>query len=108
MRRFTPLIIVCFALSGCGSLAYRTNQPAYVRPGLYPGVRLDAHVLSQDSQGSGDWSPVWLNEMVKLCSLLDMPFSFLVDTLLIPFDLSPENSESEGERDNPLKGDTLK
>jgi len=81
MKAF-PYIIAGLILSlsfgtGCASIGARQDQAV---AHLYPGIRDDAYYLFHPSQA--DYPALqWLN-------VLDLPFSAVADTFMIPVDLS--------------------
>ncbi|ANI80614.1 MULTISPECIES: YceK/YidQ family lipoprotein [Kosakonia] len=60
-------------LSGCSSVMSHTGG----KEGVYPGTRASSAMLSDDDTGIGTKSLV----------VLDMPFTAVMDTLLLPWDL---------------------
>ena len=60
-------------LSGCSSVMSHTGG----KEGTYPGTRSSAHTLGDDDTNWG----------VKSLVALDMPFTAVMDTLLLPWDL---------------------
>ncbi|WP_312691763.1 YceK/YidQ family lipoprotein [Kosakonia sp.] len=68
-------------LSGCSSVMSHTGG----KEGVYPGTRASSTMLSDDDTGIG----------MKSLVVLDMPFTAVVDTLLLPWDLF--------RRDNSIK-----
>ena len=61
-----------FLVSGCASWGAHSEGP---RSDIYPGVRADAHSLAHPK--ADDSEPV--------LSAIDLPFSFVWDTLCLPF-----------------------
>ena len=72
-------------VTGCGSVNAHPYFPSPIK--VYPGVIFDG------GEAFSGGNPVWI---------IDMPFSFALDTLLLPFDLWPEFASQE-----PLKGWTF-
>lgn len=68
-------------LSGCSSVMSHTGG----KEGVYPGTRASSSMLVSDDAGIG----------MKSLAALDLPFTAIVDTLLLPWDLF--------RRDNSLK-----
>jgi uncharacterized protein YceK len=69
------LAAAVFVLTGCGSISARWRGEQG-RP--YPGVRMAAqHATHYTTEG-------------ELIALLDIPFSAVLDTLLLPYDLDDE------------------
>ena len=79
---------VCLAaailfLTGCSSITSRWRGE---RGRAYPGVRMDVeHVKNYKTEG-------------ELIAILDIPFSALVDTLFIPWDVDGEESALRAQR----------
>ncbi|HBZ16521.1 MAG TPA: YceK/YidQ family lipoprotein [Pantoea sp.] len=75
MKRF-PLtaVLVCttFATSGCSSVMSHTGASQ----GYYPGTRASAEMLTDDKTS---WA-------IKPLALIDLPFSAVMDTILLPWD----------------------
>lgn len=70
--KFAPVILMLtFLLSGCGSILSRAAGEHYT---YYHGTQFDAENLT-------------LDKPLSLTLLLDLPFSFVADTLLLPVDL---------------------
>ena len=61
------------SLGGCSSVMSHTGG----KEGTYPGTRSSAHTLGDDDTNWG----------VKSLVALDMPFTAVMDTLLLPWDL---------------------
>lgn len=99
MRRFSSSLLLFFALaltSGCRSIICRSTTPrgndysAHIHGGkfVYPGVVSDAKMIhapwaegiKDDPQGSAAYMGIPFG-------VLDMPLSFALDTVLLPFDL---------------------
>lgn len=80
-------ILIVFALlsgaglSGCSSVMSHTGG----KEGVYPGTRASSSMISGDDTGIG----------MKSLAALDLPFTAIVDTLLLPWDLF--------RRDNSIK-----
>ena len=89
MNSWPPLIALCVVLvscCGCSSLATHIPNKA---PGPYGGVRADSKMITHpravnDSVVVGHIP----RGVVRAYALLDLPFSAVVDTLLLPIDLT--------------------
>jgi uncharacterized protein YceK len=82
------VILFCFILLGCASLDYRTGTTGAVNSGVYPGTRWDAKNIH--SITSGEYQP-WITEIWPFhltASILDLPLSFVLDTICLPYDLT--------------------
>jgi uncharacterized protein YceK len=77
-------VILCclllFAASGCAAIGERMDHGAG-RP--YAGVRDEAHYMAHPSEA--DYPDI------QFLSIFDMPFSFVVDTVCLPYDLAKTN-----------------
>jgi uncharacterized protein YceK len=87
------LVFVLLAGGGCASLGEHVSilpvDPA-VKPGPYPGVRLDAERIAGAAHNM--FRPTHFYDPfchlgLGLLVLLDMPFSVLLDTFFLPSDL---------------------
>lgn len=65
----SAMILLC----GCSSVMSHTGG----KEGIYPGTRASANMLADDDTNWGTKSLV----------VLDMPFTAVIDTLLLPWDL---------------------
>ena len=64
---------VVILLSGCSSVMSHTGG----KEGTYPGTRASAAMISDDETNWG----------TKSLAILDMPFTAVADTLLLPWDM---------------------
>lgn len=85
MRRAILCQMLLLLLSGCG-----TGMSMYADPAPYSGVVLDAQFVSNLARGpnkelDGD-SQGWAT-FFGVISIIDMPFSFVADTVLLPVTL---------------------
>ena len=62
--------------AGCGTLLIHSRGTMFETGGVYRGVRLDCEAIA--------WTPV---------AILDVPFSGIADTILLPYDLTTVNTE---------------
>jgi len=69
LTTFSAVVVLC----GCSSVMSHTGG----KEGTYPGMRASATMLADDDTHWGTKSLV----------VLDMPFTAVVDTLLLPWDL---------------------
>lgn len=69
---FTIVLLV-----GCSSLNYHSGDD---KPLVYPGIRAD-YLCIIHLPGKEPFSPVYITY-----SVIDFPFSFVVDTLYLPYD----------------------
>jgi uncharacterized protein YceK len=74
--RLTGLLLLVFA-TGCAAVGARHRDGAG-RP--FAGVHADAHYLAHPSEADVPG--------LQFLNIFDMPFSAVIDTLLLPYDLS--------------------
>lgn len=80
-------------LSGCSSVMSHTGG----KEGTYPGTRASATMIGNDETNWG----------TKSLAILDMPFTAVMDTILLPWDIfrkdsSVEKSEEETKMTNAV------
>ncbi len=78
-------------LSGCSSVMSHTGG----KEGVYPGTKASSTMLANDDTGIG----------LKSLVVLDMPFTAIMDTLLLPWDIfrtdkSVKSRVEKSERDS--------
>lgn len=71
---FSGVVVLC----GCSSVTSHTGG----KEGTFPGTRASADMLSDDGNG---WA-------TKSLVALDMPFTAILDTVLLPWDLYRKDS----------------
>ena len=84
MSFFRPVLhtVLLVLLSGCAAISSRVNNGAG-RP--YAGLRDDAHYLAHPPEAD--------MPLLQPLNMLDMPFSFVVDTLCLPYDLMKHSGQ---------------
>jgi len=94
LRTIECLLLGGFLCSGCASLTCRT--PGEATP-VYPGVRADVLTIAHPTS-----DPPFNRTGNVICGIFDLPFSAVLDTLLLPIDLSyhpkkhpPDSEESK-------------
>ena len=88
-------ILTVLLLCSCSSLYERRENQDRFR--YYPGIQLDAEILSDVVHSRGmplfRFGPA-LSVLAGIYAVVDMPFSFVLDTLLLPYDaLKPRHHE---------------
>ena len=73
MKRILLLLVITSLLSGCGALFGR-HDGAYTG-GIYPATRFDFRAMGE--------TPI----PAPLLFVLDLPFSIITDTIMIPEDI---------------------
>jgi len=85
IKRFplTGLLVCCvITTSGCSSMMSHSGGSQ----GYYPGTRASAKMLTDDDTG-------WV---LKPLALIDLPFSAVLDTLLLPWDYFHAGEDKRG------------
>lgn len=84
--KHSSFFLVAFCLTGCISVLSRRESDVFR---VYPGVRNDWELLleSREQQTGGSHQ---LNEgltrIITTVAIIDLPFSFIMDTVLLPLD----------------------
>ena len=89
-KEMKSLITIALALmlTGCSTISYRVaDNRIGVRPGLYPATRLDSKCAANAKRGGG-WMMENPDYLMATLFYLDMPVSFLTDTLAIAWDIA--------------------
>ena len=86
VRKLTLFFILLLFLTGCGSMYARGNN----YPGVYRGVKEDMNSIT------GPSFDIELPGIFKIIPLVDLPFSFALDTILLPVDLMQGKGDKKG------------
>ena len=84
--------LTCLALSGCGTLLGRADDPTpsgLIGHDYYKGVKADVMLLSFDLYpGYGGYASLfcWLSVVCPVATVVSMPVDATVDTVLLPWD----------------------
>lgn len=73
------IIILAFNLSGCATIRAMPSLSTYKSPKIYSGTRLDLHGIMTNERGLKRFGM----EPTEY-PLLDLPFSFVLDTAILP------------------------
>ena len=79
IARFAGVLLLMVTVIGCAAIGSRENEGAG-RP--YAGVRDDVYYLAHPSEAD--------QPALQFFNVIDLPFSFLVDTVCLPWDLAAE------------------
>jgi uncharacterized protein YceK len=83
-----PLLVVL--TSGCATYGYRLTGTEGQTKGVYPATQMDVEMMQYAHSGGGGWSAI----LMDTDCILDLPFSGVFDTLLLPYDLAKKREES--------------
>lgn len=84
---FLKIIILSMVIpyfTGCASLQYRAGE-SYISPGIYPGVRTDIDNIKSSHNPPAEAEFVY--KSMAILSIFDLPFSFIMDTICLPYDI---------------------
>jgi len=86
MYRLPITVIVLVMLAGCGTIGRfdEDNEERLVQRNVYPAVQIDFTLLSGVGRG-GMFADLAL--MLSPLVILDIPISFIVDTIMLPYDI---------------------
>jgi uncharacterized protein YceK len=110
MKRISRLAVipVLIGVVGCSSVQIRLagNRTAIHDPitGIYPAVKRDVKMADHADAGHG----IWMGNSSPFCACLyylDIPLSFVTDTIGLPFDLFRNDKETAQQTSS---GDVLK
>lgn len=85
MLRFTRtvflwiIVISASALDGCGTIRTMPSLASYDAPKIYSGTRLDFHAITGNDSSLKEFSAT-----PPQYPSLDMPFSLILDTVILP------------------------
>ena len=94
MKNIFCIVVISILISGCGTIVredikHDTNMP-------YPATTLDGGLIiasfSPTPPGSGEgfnWydGSLLMRTVIFGCSIIDLPISLVVDTILLPYDI---------------------
>jgi len=88
------IILLLTLISGCASIHHRSHY--YKPPERYPGVQENLKALETHDSVSNAWGHT-ISFLSSVMTTLDIPLSFVLDTILLPYDLmrSPEEKNSK-------------
>jgi uncharacterized protein YceK len=99
--RWITVVFISFFMLGCSSIRARTETPDKEWT-VYPGIQRDLKDTGGVFSGK-NLDPVWAKGMVTTLLLLDLPFSAVFDTVVMPYDLyriyAPDASEQNAVRE---------
>lgn len=90
MIKFGAILMMCiFFAIGCASVSYRLDSSSMpeISSGPYPGTRLDINLMEEAFKGEIESSHSLIDPLVFAGFLTDVPLSFLVDTIFLPYDV---------------------
>ncbi len=73
------LVVTIFGLEGCGTIRTMPTLGSYDAPKIYSGTRLDVYAAADDESHLALFSVTPPEHPV-----IDMPFSFILDTIILP------------------------
>jgi uncharacterized protein YceK len=83
--KWAAVVLMSFLMAGCSSIRART-EILDKKWSVYPGIQQD--VKETDELFSGERSePDWVKGLIATILIVDLPFSAIFDTLVMPYDL---------------------
>jgi uncharacterized protein YceK len=83
--RWAVVVFTSFLMIGCSSIRARTETPDKEWT-VYPGIQLDVKDTSELFSGKSS-EPYWIKGIMTTIYIVDLPFSTVFDTVLVPYDL---------------------
>lgn len=104
--RWITVVFISSHILACSSIRARTETPNKDWT-VYPGIQRDVKDMRGVFSGKSA-DPGWTKGMITTLLIIDLPFSAVFDTVVMPYDLYriyvPKYSEQnveEGQRRNP-------
>lgn len=85
------ILLTLFFINGCATCVYRSNEnhTEYSPKGIYPAVKTDFNFMDY-VMNEGGGAPWFIVLATGIGVTIDLPFSFVTDTVLIPYDLTKQ------------------
>ena len=91
--RWGLVVLMGFFMTGCSSIRARTemsDKDWTVYPGIRQNVKDTGALFSSQSP-----DPIWIKGMMTTIYIVDMPFSAVFDTVVMPYDIYRINTPKE-------------
>jgi len=83
--KWAVAVLMGFLMLGCSSIRART-ETSDKEWTVYPGIRQDVKDMGGLFSGKSS-DPVWLKGVMATIYTVDLPFSAVFDTVVVPYDL---------------------
>jgi uncharacterized protein YceK len=83
--RWAVVIFMSLLMFGCSSIRARTETPDKEWT-VYPGIQLDVKDTGELFSGKSS-EPYWIKGVMTTIYIVDLPFSTVFDTVVMPYDL---------------------
>ena len=83
--KWAVVIFMSLLMFGCSSIRARTETPDKEWT-VYPGIQLDIKDTGELFNGKSS-EPYWLKGVMTTIYIGDLPFSAVIDTFVMPYDL---------------------
>jgi uncharacterized protein YceK len=83
--KWAMIFLMSFLMSGCSSIRARTDTSNKGWT-IYPGVRQDVKDMGGLFSGKSS-DPFWIKGVMATIYTVDLPFSAVFDTVVVPYDL---------------------
>jgi uncharacterized protein YceK len=85
IERWAVVVFMSFLMFGCSSIRARTETPDKEWT-VYPGIQLDVKETGELFGGKRS-EPDWIKGVMATIYIVDLPFSTVFDTVVMPYDL---------------------
>jgi uncharacterized protein YceK len=83
--KWAVVVFMSFLMFGCSSIRARTETPDKEWT-VYPGIQLDVKESGKLFGGKSS-EPDWIKGVMATIYIVDLPFSTVFDTVVMPYDL---------------------
>ena len=83
--KWAMIFLMSFLMAGCSSIRART-ETSNKEWTVYPGIRQNVKDMGGLFSGKNS-DPVWLKGVMATIYTVDLPFSAVFDTIVVPYDL---------------------
>jgi uncharacterized protein YceK len=83
--KWAVIVFMSFLMFGCSSIRART-ETADKEWTIYPGIQLDVKETGELFGGKRS-EPDWIKGVMATIYIVDLPFSTVFDTVVMPYDL---------------------
>ena len=83
--RWTVVVFMSFLMLGCSSIRARTKTSDKEWT-VYPGIQEDVKDTGELFSGKSS-EPYWIKGIMTTIYIVDLPFSTVFDTVVMPYDL---------------------
>jgi uncharacterized protein YceK len=93
--RWAVVILMSFLTLNCSSIRAR-NDISAIEWTVYPGIKKDIKETGELFSGKRS-EPGWVKGLITSLLIIDLPFSAVFDTIVVPYDLYRMNASESAE-----------